>query len=313
MEWTLLSATGGWGPLFTYSIGASATLIGLFGAIAFRGQRWIRSGSLFVAAWGALALATGETATATWILAGGGVAIGAGSVATVAVLRRPGRSGNELASARRAALRLFHEPPAKDVAIGRCGAAFLLCRSSVRDADVALSQLKRLSFYSPEEKLLLAETLRRLVELGAKLDELDSSLLRSSADDLRDRVRSEHYFEGPPQLGAPDASEIGPLHNQDLLEGEFRDRDGPDGDWFRQVIAKRRKVLEALVESRKQLADVRDKAVWMAARQEERGYDDEVDLIDPQVVLDQVLQTNALVSALAEGVAEVHGGPVIRL
>jgi hypothetical protein len=178
---------------------------------------------------------------------------------------------------------------------------------------VALSQLKQLSFYSPEEKLLLAETLRTLVELGAKLDEIDSSLLRSSAGDLRDRLRSEHYFDSPPQPGALDAAELGPLHNQDLLEGEFRDRDGPAGDWFRQVLAKRRKVLEALVESRKQMADVRGNAVWMAARQQERGHNDEVDLIDPQVVLDQVLQTNALVSALAEGVAEVHGGPVIRL
>jgi hypothetical protein len=51
----------------------------------------------------------------------------------------------------------------------------------------------------------------------------------------------------------------------------------------------------------------------MVARQQERGYDDEVDLIDPQVVLDQVRQTNALVSALAEGVGEVHGGPATRL
>jgi hypothetical protein len=258
-------------------------------------------------------LATGETTTATWILAGGGIAIGAACVATVAVLRRPGRDGNELVSARRAALRLFHEPPATGVAIGRCGAAFLLCRSSVRDAEVALSHLKQLSFYSPEEKLLLAEALGTLVELGAKLDEIDSSLLRSSADGLRDRLRGEHYFDSPAPPGALDASEVGPLHNQDLLEGEFRDRDGPAGDWFRQVLAKRRMVLEALVEARKEIADVRDKAVWMAARQQERGYNDEVELIDPQVVLDQVRHTNALVSALVDGVAEVHGGPFIHL
>jgi hypothetical protein len=313
MGMTLLGAAGGWGPLITYSLGVSAALIGLCGAIASGGQRWIRGGSLLVAAWGVLALATGDASTATWILVGGGAAIGAAGSATIAVLRRPGRKGNELASARRAARRLFHKPPVRDLTIGRCGAAFLLCRSSVGDAEIALSHLRRLSFYSPEEKLLLAESLGTLVELGAKLDEIDGSLLRSSADDLRDQVHGEHYFESPARPAALEALEIGPLNNQSLLESEFRDRDGPAGEWFRQVLAKRRLVLEALVEAKKEIADVRDKAVWMAARQQERGDNDEVELIDPQVVLDQVRHTNALVSALAEGVAEVHGGPIVRL
>jgi len=308
-----LIAAGGWGPLFTYSVGASATLAGLFGGIASWRDRWLRSGSLLLATWGVLVFATGATITATWILLGGGTALAAVSVGIVAFLRRPGRAGNEFASSRRAAFRLYHERPPKDVPVGRCGAAFLLCASSVSDAEVALSRLKQLSFYSPEENLLLVEALRRLVELGAKLDEIDSSLLRSSAGDLRERLRGEQYLQPPAQTGALGALEVGPLSNQARLEHEFRGRTGADGDWFQQVLAKRRAVLEALVESRKQIADVRDKAVWMVARQQERGYDDEVDLIDPQVVLDQVRQTNALVSALAEGVGEVHGGPATRL
>jgi hypothetical protein len=58
---------------------------------------------------------------------------------------------------------------------------------------------------------------------------------------------------------------------------------------------------------------IRDKAVWMAARQDEEGVDDELELIDPERALADVREASALVGALAEGVGEVHLGPATRL
>jgi hypothetical protein len=164
------------------------------------------------------------------------------------------------------------------------------CGAALRDGEVALAHLGRLSFASAEERVLIGGSLESLLDLGRKLDAIDASLVRSSAVDLR------------PTLG-----------DQSFLEEAVGEREGPDGEWFGRVVAKRREVLGALEEGSLQLRAIRDKAVWMTARQEETGRDDEVELIDPEQALEDVRAASALVNALAEGVGEVHLGPVTRL
>jgi hypothetical protein len=193
--------------------------------------------------------------------------------------RRRRERGDELAPVRRAVERL---------APG--GAARRWCVAAMRDGELALASLRRLSFSSADERVLLGSSLASLVELGGKLDAIDASLARASAVDLRPALR-----------------------DQEVLEEAVGGREGPDGEWFDRVTAKRREVVDALAEGATQMRAIRDKAVWMAARQDEEGVDDELELIDPERALADVREASALVGALAEGVGEVHLGPATRL
>ena len=62
-----------------------------------------------------------------------------------------------------------------------------------------------------------------------------------------------------------------------------------------------------------QMHQIYEKAVWMVARQAERGHDDEVELIDPSWTLGDLREATALINALTEGIGEVHLGPITRL
>jgi hypothetical protein len=179
-------------------------------------------------------------------------------------------------------------------------AARSLCDAAVADAAYALEQLAQLSFAAPDEKLLLSGSLRSLVELGQKLELIDESLVRS-APDLA------------PVLLAHSYSLAGVQARQADLEGLLAGRSGPDGEWFAKMTAKRGEVLSALVEGRVRMREIREKAVWMVARQAESGIDDELELIDPQRALDELREASALVGTLADGVGEVHLGPITRL
>lgn len=254
---------------------AVALLVGVACAWSYRDRRGARRAALALAAWGALALATGAAAVSAVVVVG----LSALRVALGAAARRRRDRRDELAPLRRGMELL---------AAG--GAARRCCTAALRDGEIALEHLQRLSFSSPEERVLLGGSLGSLLELGRKLDEIDASLVRASAVDLRPTLR-----------------------DQDVLEEALAGREGADGEWFERVAAKRREVLDALSEGAERMRGIRDKAVWMTARQDEAGVDDEVELIDPHRALADVREASALVSALAEGVGEVHLGPTTRL
>jgi hypothetical protein len=58
---------------------------------------------------------------------------------------------------------------------------------------------------------------------------------------------------------------------------------------------------------------MKQKTVWMLERQREKGMDDEVELVDVTATRGELREAGQLVSALAEGVGEVHLGPPTRL
>lgn len=271
--------------LSTTVVAAIALLAGVLGARAFSDARPVRNAALALSGWSLLVFATGAFSTATWIV------LAAAVVSTPLAVRRSRRRrrGNELAPT----LRLLAALPE--------GAARSLCDAAAADAEVAVAQLGRLSFASPEERLGVAGSLRSLVELGGKLNQIDASLLEATADDLAPLLRGHCY--SLEDVRARQAS----------LEAGLVGREGADGEWFGRVADKRREVLDALVEGRTQLRQIRDKAVWMVARQAETGIDDELELIDPSRALVEVREAGALVRQLAEGVGEVHLGPVTRL
>lgn len=256
-------------------VAAICLLLGLVAAWAYRDQPVQRGVGGLAAVWGGVGLATGSSAVATLVAIGALVLF-----APAAILWRNGRDRRDpLRAVRRGVERLDPGSPGRR-----------WCTGALRDAEVALAHLGRLSFASAEERVLIGGSLESLLDLARKLDTIDASLVRSSAIDLR------------PTLG-----------DQAFLEEAVGEREGPDGEWFGRVVAKRREVLGALEEGSLQLRAIRDKAVWMTARQDEAGHDDEVELIDPERALEDVRAASALVNALAEGVGEVHLGPVTRL
>jgi hypothetical protein len=256
-------------------VAAVGLLVGLVAAWSYSDRALPRAAGLGLAAWSVLVLAVGAFVVPTAVVGGAAAVL----LTVDRWWRRRRERGDELAPVRRAAERL---------APG--GVARRWCVAAVRDGEVALASLGRLSFSSAEEKVLLGASLASLVELGAKLDAVDASLARASAVDLRPALR-----------------------DQEVLEEVVGGRAGADGEWFDRVTAKRREVVDALAEGAAQLRAIRDKAVWMAARQDEHGVDDELELIDPERALADVREASALVGALAEGVGEVHLGPATRL
>jgi hypothetical protein len=256
-------------------VAAICLLVGLVAAWAYRDRPVQRGVGALAIIWGGSDLLAGSTAFATLVTFGALVLF-----APAAILWRNDRD-------RRDRLRVVRRGIA---GLDEAGPARRWCAAALRDGEVALSHLRRLSFASAEERVLIGGSLESLLDLGRKLDEIDASLVRSSAIDLR------------PTLG-----------DQAFLEEAVGGREGADGEWFGRVVAKRREVLGALEEGSLQLRAIRDKAVWMTARQDEAGHDDEVELIDPERALEDVRAASALVNALAEGVGEVHLGPVTRL
>jgi hypothetical protein len=270
--------------VLSYALAAIALLIGARGVWAFSDVPPARTGALAVCAWSVLVFATGSLWTSTWAL----LAAGAVLVPLGLLRRRRRERRDELASILRLAATLGN------------GAARSLCAAAIADAEVALDQLARLSFASPDEKVLLTASLRSLVELGVKLDQIDASLVRSSG-------------ELAPLLLGHSYSLDGVQARQATIVTRLAGREGADGEWFARVTEKRGEVLSALVEGRTRMRAIREKSVWMVARQAESGIDDELELIDPQRALDELRAASALVSALAEGVGEVHLGAVTRL
>jgi hypothetical protein len=256
-------------------VAAICLLLGLVAAWAYRERPAQRGIGVLAAVWGGVGLATGSSGVATIATV---VAL-AVFVPASTLLRRARDRRDPLRVVRRGMERLDPGSPGRR-----------WCVAALRDGEVALAHLKQLSFASAEERVLIGGSLESLLDLGRKLDAIDASLVRSSAVDLR------------PTLG-----------DQAFLEEAVGEREGPDGEWFGRVVAKRREVLGALEEGSLQLRAIRDKAVWMTARQAEAGHDDEVELIDPERALEDVRAASALVNALAEGVGEVHLGPVTRL
>lgn len=256
-------------------LAAVGLLVGVLTAWSYSDRPGPRSAGVALVAWSALVLVTGAVVVSALVVVG--LAAVLAPLDLLARRRRDRR--DELAPIRRGVEALVPG-----------GAARRCCSAALRDGELALAHLERLSFYSPEEKVLLGESLGSLVDLGRKLDELDASLVRASAVDLRSALR-----------------------DQGVLEGALAKREGPDGEWFERVVAKRREVLDVLGEGAEQMRGIRDKSVWMTARQDESGVDDEVELIDPRRALEDVREASALVSALAEGVGEVHLGPATRL
>jgi uncharacterized membrane protein YtjA (UPF0391 family) len=256
-------------------VAAICLLLGLVAAWAYRDKPAQRGLGVLAAVWGGTGLASGSTGIATIVTVAALVVFAPlGFVVGRARDRR-----DPLRVVRRGVERLDPGSPGRR-----------WCAAALRDGEVALSHLRRLSFASAEERVLIGGSLESLLDLGRKLDEIDASLVRSSAIDLR------------PTLG-----------DQAFLEEAVGEREGADGEWFTRVVSKRREVLGALEEGSLQLRAIRDKAVWMTARQDEAGYDDEVELIDPERALEDVRAAGALIDALAEGVGEVHLGPITRL
>ena len=218
-------------------------------------------------------------------------------VATIA----SGVKMNRLFTPALAAKRLRHSRP-------RSGWGYRLFVPIVAEAAAAHGVLRRLSFYETGDTLALAQLLRSLRDLSTQLDRIDGSLIRSTGGAV----------EGEMQVALGAVASQGSYWSaaetvQSSLEGTLAKRSGVDGDWFRRVVAKRREVLSALREGDSTMRRIRQKAVWMLERQRERGSDDEVELIDVSAARVELREAAQLVSALAEGVGEVHLGPPARL
>jgi hypothetical protein len=165
-----------------------------------------------------------------------------------------------------------------------------------------------LSFYSLDDSLALANSVERVLELGGTLDGIDASLQQASGGETANNVNMSW-------LANDDSSVYVTLaqSGQHLLEYHFSRRDGADGEWFRRVIAKRRELLDALISALAEMERAHQKSLWMVARQQERGTGDEVELIESESMRDEVQALTRSVSALTEGVGEVHLGPITRL
>ena len=190
----------------------------------------------------------------------------------------------------------------------RCGWGYRLFVPIVREAAAAHRALRRLSFYDTSDTLTLAQPLESLRDLGIQLDRIDASLIRSSGGAVTDQMQVTLSVLGNqgPHWSAAEAV-------QSSLESTLARRSGADGEWFRRIIAKRREVLYALREGDSTMRRMKQKAVWMLERQREKGFGDEVELVDVAAARGELREAAQLVSALAEGVGDVHLGPPTRL
>jgi hypothetical protein len=191
----------------------------------------------------------------------------------------------------------------------QCGWAYALFVPIVREGAAAHGALRQLSFYDTSDTLALAQPLESLRDLGSHLDRIDASLIRSSGGTVEDKLR---------MTPKPNVSENrGPAWSaaeavQSTLEGTLGRRSGADGEWFRLVIAKRRDLLAALREGHSAMRRMKQKAVWMLERQRETRAGAEVEMIDVTAARSELREASQLVTALADGVGEVHLGPPAR-
>ena len=190
----------------------------------------------------------------------------------------------------------------------RCGWGYALFVPIVREAAAAHGALRQLSFYDTSDTLALAQPLESLRDLGAQLDRIDASLMRSSGGAVHDLMQVTSGVSGNQGSAWSAAKSV-----QASLESTLARRSGVDGEWFHRVIAKRREVLTALREGDSTMRRMTQKAVWMLERQRERGAGDELELVDVTAARGELREAAQLVTALSEGVGEVHLGPPTRL
>ncbi len=203
---------------------------------------------------------------------------------------------------------LVHLPEKRDDFHRDCGSAYVICWHFVAEARAAHTALQKLSFYSGSDSLALSFAVEHVVELGKKLDQLDGSLSRATG---RQTTLHTNVYWAPVSLFNNGLSYA--EGTQSTLELFYGGRDGADGEWFRRVLKKRAEVIKALLTSAREVQRAREKAVWMVARQQERGAYDEVELINVDLMRSEVLGFTQTVSALTEGVGEVYMDPFIRL
>jgi hypothetical protein len=208
----------------------------------------------------------------------------------------------------RACAVLTHSSEADILGRFRTSAAYQICSLAATEARRVHEALRGLSFYSLEDSLRLATSVESLVQAGQKLDTIDASLNRATGGTVEDLLLLDFLGPERSQEAFGDLLYDNWQPYQKLLAHRLSNRQGPDGEWFERVIAKRQEVLAALVSGLRELKRAREKAVWMVARQSERGVDDEVELIDAEAAEKEVLDIAKTISALTEGVGEVHLG-----
>jgi hypothetical protein len=188
-----------------------------------------------------------------------------------------------------------------------CGSAYAICSAAVEDARAARSDLQRLSFFAPGDELALANAVSALVQIGARLDGLDEGLIAASlGDHLRQLLRGRAAIrsEGSPEQTAR------AIRLQERLARDAHERAGHHEEWFRRLVEKRGVVLTALVEGSQEIGRIRETARWMIGSEVAALADTEFALHDAAFALEEVKQASRLVTALAEGVAEIGEGRV---
>jgi hypothetical protein len=183
-----------------------------------------------------------------------------------------------------------------------CSLAFARCWLTIEDARDAVRDLRKLSFHSADDEIALASAVDGSLALGRRLDALEAAMLQASSSS---RLRGELRHLGSDRENLKHVHMMGNF-TQANLEYELRERSGPDGEWFHKVLAERRTVLDLLSDAMSGMAEIKERAHWMLAQQEDPHVNDVLEEPMLQAAQTEIQLASAQIAALAAGVDEAY-------